>query len=124
MTWGFLPIMRTAYEPVPLLAASNTPAVKSTSGLGTGGGAGMGDVSFSGGWGNVAVYFGPGATASGNVVITFPGTPPTLFISGAGSFGPLTQATSVNDVTISWTAANPRQGSKVHNIHYEWSVSQ
>lgn len=123
MVSGLLPIMRSAYEPVPSQAASNTPAVSSTSGLGTGGGAGV-QTSYSGGYGDISVFFGTGATASGNVAITFPSTPPTLFISGSGAFGALAQATVGNVVTISWTAANPRQGSKPHNIHYEWSASQ
>lgn len=115
--------MRNAYEPPPWLAALNTPQVKSTSGLGTGGGAGV-QTPDSGGFGDILVYFGPGFSASGNVVIHFPNTPPTLFLSAGQTFGTITQATVGNDVTISWTAAAPATtGFKAHLIHYEWNVS-
>lgn len=111
--------MRSAYSLVPWLAPLNTPAILSTSGLGTGGGAGI-NTADSGGFGDVNVFFGVGATTSGNVVLAFPSTPPTLFISTAGAFGTVTQATVSNNVTISWTGAKPSPGSKIHNIHYEW----
>lgn len=117
--------MRNAYEPAPWLAALNTPVVTSTSGLGTGGGAAV-QTADSGGFGDIFVYVGDDFTASGSIALTFPNTPPSLFISGDESFGPLTQATVGNVVTISWTAASFKSpsGGKRYQIHYEWSVSQ
>lgn len=116
--------MRQAYSPAPWLAALNTPAVSATAGLGTGGGAAV-QTPDSGGFGDIYVYAGPNFTASGSVALTFPSTPPTLFIAGDETFGALTQATVGNVVTISWTAFAPKSpgGGKKYNIHYEWSVS-
>lgn len=116
--------MRNAYEPPPWLAALNTPAVQGATGLGTGGGASL-FTTDSGGFGDIRLFAGPGFTAAGSVALAFPNAPPTLFISGANDFGPLTQATVGNVVTISWTAFAPKSpgGTKAYDIHYEWSVS-
>lgn len=116
--------MRKAYEPIPWLAALNTPAISAATGLGTGGGAGV-QTSDSSGFGDVFIYIGPGFTANGTIALTFPSAPPTLFISGDAAFGTLSQATVGNVVTISWTAASfPSPGrAKRHLIHYEWSLS-
>ena len=48
----------------PWLAADNTPLVKSTTGLGTGGGAGI-DTKDSSGFGEIDIFLGPARTASG-----------------------------------------------------------
>ena len=79
----------------------------------------------SGGFGDIRVFIGPDFTASGSIAIVFPSTPPTLFISAEDAFGPITQATISNTVTISWTAASFKSPSatKAYMIHYEWSVS-
>lgn len=117
--------MRSAYEPIPWLAAANTPAVSAAVGLGTGGGAGLGDTRDSSGFGSIRLVAGPGFSAAGHVALTFPNTPPTLFISGEGVFGPLTQATAGNVVTISWTAFVPASpdSAKGYFIYYEWATS-
>lgn len=116
--------MRRAYEPIPWLAAANTPAVSATSGLGTGGGAAV-QTPDSGGFGDIFLYAGPGATPTGSVSLTFPSTPPALFLSAEQTFGPITQATVGNVVTISWTAFAPKSigGGKTYFIHYEWATS-
>lgn len=118
--------MRMAYEPPPWLAALNTPSIASTATLGIGGGASV-QTEDSSGFGNIDVFAGPGSNVTGHVVLAFPSTPPTLFISGDEVFGPLTQSTSGNNVTIAWAAAlfpskvlNPAQKFR---IHYEWAVS-
>lgn len=79
----------------------------------------------SGGFGDICVFVGPGFTASGSIAIVFPSTPPTLFISAEDVFGPVTQATVSNTVTISWSAASFKSpgATKAYMIHYEWSVS-
>lgn len=116
--------MRNAYEPPPWLAPLNTPVVSTTSGLGTGGGAGVETIDSSG-FGEVSIQAGKGYSAAGSVALTFPSPPPTLFISGDEAFGPLTQATVGDVVTISWTAAKFVGGnSKPYKIHYEWAVSK
>lgn len=112
----------------PWLAASNTPAVKSTSGLGTSGGAAV-QTPDSGGFGDVNVYVGAGAGGgSWSIVLAFPSTPPTLFIAGDSVFGPITQSTSGDNVTLSGTFSSspgPQHGvTKPYTIHYEWAVSQ
>lgn len=116
--------LRNAYEPIPWLAADNTPAVSATSGLGTGGGAGV-QTPDSSGFGDIYVYVGAGVATSGSVALTFPNTPPTLFISADQAFGTLTQATVSDVVTISWTGAAFKSpgGGKKYNIHYEWLTS-
>ena len=110
--------MRNAYEPAPWLAASNTPAVKTTTGLGTGGGAGV-NTPDSGGFGDVILQVGSNPSAGGTVVLTFPSTPPTLFISGSEDLGTVTQATVGNNVTVTW-GGTPRLNSNQY-IHYEWA---
>ena len=114
--------MRQYKEVPPWLAAANTPKVKSTSGLGTGGGAGI-DTPDSGGFGDIDIFLGLSLTANGSVTITFPSTPPTLFISGPEGFGALSQATVGNDVTISWTADVDIPRKRRYRIHYEWETS-
>ena len=110
--------MRQAYELPPWLAANNTPIVKSTSGLGVGGGASV-QTPDSGGFGDIPVQVGSASVgAGGNIVITFPSTPPTLFISCSEGLVSVSQATVGNDVTITWTGT-PRINSR-QNIHYEW----
>ena len=83
--------MRNAYEPAPWLAASNTPAVKTTTGLGTGGGAGV-NTPDSGGFGDVILQVGSNPSAGGTVG---------------------------NNVTVTW-GGTPRLNSNQY-IHYEWA---
>lgn len=109
--------MRAAYELPPWLAPANTPSVKSTTGLGTGGGASV-QTPDSGGFGEVFIQVGSDPSAGGNIVITFPSTPPTLFVSGSEGLSTLTQGTVGNDVTLTWDGT-PQLGTK-QQIHYEW----
>lgn len=106
----------------PWLAADNTPQVSAIVGLGTGGGAAV-QTPDSGGFGSVDVFAGPGALAAGSVALTFPSTPPTLFIAADEAFGPVTQETVDNVVTISWTAASLIARSTRYRIYYEWETS-
>jgi hypothetical protein len=106
----------------PWLAPLNTPEVVSATGLGTGGGAAI-VTPDSGGFGTIRVYPGVGASAAGNVIITFPNTPPSLFISGDDAFGPLTQTVSGNNITIAWTTAALKANGKHATISYEWLIT-
>jgi len=115
--------MRSAYEPIPWLAADNTPRIKSTTGLGTGGGAGV-STQDSSGFGEIDVKFGVNHSANVTVVLNFPSTPPTLFISGEQCFGTVTQATVSNDVTITCTGILPGAPGELRRLHYEWATSQ
>jgi hypothetical protein len=112
--------MRQYGEVPPWLAADNTPQVSAVTGLGTGGGAGV-QTPDSSGFGRVEMQVGSNPSAGGSVALTFPSTPPTLFVSGSEGLGTVTQATVGNVVTVSWTGT-PRLKSKQH-IHYEWSAS-
>lgn len=99
-------------------AALNTPRVKTVTGLGTGGGAAVQtSQTGSGNYGEIFLDVANNRATGGNVVITFPGTPPTLFIAGSEGLGTLSQGTVGNDVTITWTG-QPKPYR--HRIHYEW----
>jgi hypothetical protein len=100
---------------------ANTPIVKSTTGLGTGG-AGV-DTKDADVFGFVNVSFGVGYLAAGNVVLHFPVTPPpAMFVSGDDAFGsPITHSVAGNDLTIAWTAAHVGTPSPLqfYRLHYE-----
>lgn len=106
--------------PAPL-ATIDTPQALSTSGLGTGGGASV-QTPDSGNYGDVMITAGPSVSTSGNVVLQFANTPPTMFIAGDEGFGTITQAHDnvAKTITISWTSATLVPGSRRHRIHYEW----
>lgn len=97
-------------------AAANTPKVSAVTGLGTKGGAGV-QTADSGNFGDIYVYPDIDAATGGSVSLTFPSTPPTLFISGSEGFGTITQNTTLFVVTISWTG-KPKPYR--HQLHYEW----
>lgn len=117
--------MRQYGEVPPWLAANNTPAVGTCTGLGTGGGAGI-TTPDSGGFGDINVNVGPGVASTLTIPLVFPSTPPTLFIAGEAAFGIITQATTSNTVTLTCTGASFKSpgGGKNYKIHYEWAVSQ
>ncbi len=114
--------MRQYKEVPPWLAADNTPKCESNpAAMGTGGGCGV-QTPDSSGFGEVDLVFGSNFEAAGDIYLTFPSTPPTLFISGAEELGTLTQSTLGNTVTIAYTGAKPIPG--VHyKLHYEWETS-
>lgn len=99
-------------------AADNTPKVSAVTGLGTGGGAGV-QTPDSGNFGQVDINVGSNPSVGGSVDLTFPSTPPTLFIAGSQDLGAVSQSTLVNVVTISW-AGQPQKLTK-QTIHYEWA---
>ena len=115
--------MRQYGEVPPWLAANNTPLVSSTSGLGANGGAAV-QTPDSGGFGDVLVNVGAGFSSSWSIVLAFPSTPPTLFVSGDEDFGPITQSTVGNNVTLSGTLATFKLLGQPYKLHYEWSVSK
>lgn len=116
--------MRQYGEVPPWNAAANTPAVKSVSGLGSKGAAGV-QTPDSGGFGEIFAYAdGTGIATSGSIAIVFPNTPPTLFIAGDAEFGTLSQATVSKTVTISWAGATIKARSTPYKIHYEWETSE
>lgn len=104
------------------LAANNVPAVSATTGLGTGGGASVQPGQTNGSQGYVEVLAGSNPSTGGTVALTFPNTPPTLFIAASDGFGTLSQGAVGNVVTLTWTAKI--QASKRHRIAYQWSVNQ
>lgn len=107
---------------MPVLAASNIPQVSATTG---GVGAAVQTELSNGQKGQIQIYPGANPLAAGSVDIIFPSTPPTLFIAGDEKLGPITQATNVNTVTISWTAATLlKNRSLPYNIAFMWSTSQ
>lgn len=116
--------MRNANVPKPVASGSNVPAVKATTGLGAGGGAGVYAPEQNSGFGAVLVYPGKNPATSGSVTLTFPQTPPTLFVSGSENFGTVSQSTVGNDVTFSWASANLTTGSPHYRLSYEWAVSK
>ena len=113
--------MKSKFEPVPILAASNVPSVSAVTGLGSGG-AGL-HTEDNGALGEIILRAGNGVLSSGSVAITFPGTPPALFISGDELIGNLSQSTVSKTVTISWTGAKMLPGNSLYKIAFEWAVS-
>jgi len=114
--------MRQYGEAPPWLAAANTPLVKDCTGLGTGG-AGI-FTPDSSGFFDVLCTVGTGWDVDGSIVLAFPSTPPTLFVSGDEAFVSLSQSTTGNDVTIAWTgAALGGFIGQTLRIHAEWETS-
>lgn len=93
----------------PVLSTAQPPAVSATSGLGTGGGAGVQSRSQpSDGQGQFSVNIVNGSAVSvgGSVTLIFPQTPPLLFIAGSEVFGTITAPNNTGSnttITISWT---------------------
>lgn len=110
--------MRQYGDLPPWLAALNTPQVSAVTGLGAGGGAGV-QTPDSGGFGEVRLLAGSNPSEGGSIDLTFPDTPPALFIAGSEGLGTLGQSTTDNVVTITWDGT-PVAGT-VQTIHYEWS---
>lgn len=108
----------------PVLAASNIPKVLST----TGGVAASCQVDMSnGGMGRVFVYPGANPLASGQVILAFPSTPPTLFVAGDDGFGfaNVGQTVNVNNVTLFWSTANfIKNRSQPYVIGFQWATSR
>lgn len=106
----------------PVLAASNIPVVSGTTGNVA---AGVQLDMSNGAKGKVRVFPAANAQASGSVALTFPNTPPTLFIASDEQLGTVTQATVGNVVTISWTGA-AMIGGRQHPYHiaFMWANSQ
>ncbi len=110
--------MRQYGEIPPWNATANTPAVSDTVGLGTGGGAAV-QTPDSGGFGDIFVDVGTDPDDGGSVDLTFPDTPPDLFLSGSEGLGTIAQSTTDDVVTISWDGTP--QASTRQFIHYEWA---
>jgi hypothetical protein len=117
--------MRQYGEVPPWLAANNTPAVVSATGLGTGGGAGI-STPDSSGFGDINVQVGKNYSTSWNIVLNFPLFVVTFFVAAEDAFGTITQSTAGNQLTISGTGAHfaGAGNGKLFKIHYEWSVSK
>lgn len=113
--------MRQYGEVPPWLSTAAAPQVKTVAGIGTGGGAGV-QTKDGQGFGEVILRSGSNPSAGGNVVLQFPQTPPTLFISGDEEFGVLTvTGQTTTTVTISWATTLPP--SRRLRLHYEWNAS-
>lgn len=116
--------MRQYGEVPPWLSTAAAPAVSATTGLGTGGGAGV-QTKDGQGFGAVEIIVGSNPSVGGSVALVFPQQPPVLFFSATDGFGTLS-ATN-NDgahttITLNWTA-QLQPGSR-QSIQYEWSVSK
>lgn len=111
--------MKSAYQPAPILAPPNPAAVKSDTGLGTKGGAGLWKSNSGGEW-DILLRADTDATQGGNVVIQFASPPPALFVSTIDAFGTLSQSLVGNQLTVSWTG-RPYAGN--HTLRIEWASS-
>lgn len=116
--------MRQYGEIPPWLSTAAAPAVSSTTGLGTGGGAAV-QTKDGQGFGEVRIYVGSNPSTGGQIILTFPQTPPVLFISGDDGFGTLTVTN--NDgahtaITVAW-AAKPPPNVQLR-LQYEWATSK
>ena len=113
--------MRQYGEVPPWLSTAAAPAVSATTGLGTGGGAGV-QTKDGQGFGTVEIVAGNNAAVGGSVVLAFPSLPPLMFFSTTDAFGALSSANNPStSITISWTA-QLKPGR--HIINYEWAVSK
>lgn len=106
----------------PVLAAANVPAVSATSGNVA---AGVQLDMTNGAKGTVQIFPNANVATSGSVALTFPSTPPTLFVGADQALGTVTQATANDVVTISWTGASMIGGrSRPYLIAFMWKNSQ
>lgn len=119
--------MRQFGEVPPWLSSpANAPVVSSTTGLGTGGGAGV-FTPIGSGFGRIDVQVGSGSiSATPQIVLSFPSAnPPTLFF-GCPDAMPNQNLTvtgqGTQTMTLSWTGLNLRPNSK-HVVTYEWATS-
>ena len=83
----------------------STPAIASTTGLGTGGGAGVENVVNNGQSGDVLVKVGPDYSASGSLALDFLAPVSTCMVTGDQAFGTIASAIVGSVVTVSWTGA-------------------
>jgi len=83
----------------------STPAVASTTGLGTGGGAGVENVVNGGQSGDVLIKIGPDYSAAGSIALDFLAPVSTCMVTGDQAFGALSTSIVGSVVTISWTGA-------------------
>lgn len=99
------------------LAANNVPMIGSTSGC-DGASVQIGET--NGSQGEVVINK---PSASGSVALNFPSTPPTLFIAGSPDvFGTITQSTTNDVITISWSGGNGNANGRAR-ISYQWATS-
>lgn len=114
--------MRQYGEVPPWLSPAVAPAVSATTGLGTGGGAGV-QTPDGQGFGSIIVAAGPDAAVGGSITLVYATTPPTMFYAASDAFGTLTvtgQGTTTH--TLTWTAKPSNRSD--HLISYEWATSQ
>jgi hypothetical protein len=111
----------------PILSTAQPPAVSATTGLGTGGGAGVqSPLKPADGQGQfyIDIQVGSNPSAGGSVTLVFPSMPPLLFIAGQTSFGTITAPN--NDgahttIVVNW-AGQLRANARMR-IDCEWAVS-
>jgi hypothetical protein len=104
---------------------ANIPLVVSATGLGSGGGAGVGGNADSA-WGQLRVFVGLAPSASGTIVLQWPVAPPAAAggIFCAADWASLV-VTQGNPLTIAWTATQPLvQSFRPLLLAYEWNVSR
>ena len=99
------------------------PAVASASGFGTGSGAG---IVHSGSQadqsqGLVAIKVGAGPATTGTVVLTFPLTPPAMFV--AADWATIAQGLVSKTLTLTWTGTRPLVPGETLLVAYQWQVS-
>lgn len=121
--------MRQYGEVPPVLSTAQPPAVSATTGLGTGGGAGVhskGSPSDGQGFGVINLVVGSNPSVGGSVTVIFAQQPPLLFIApngdGLGTITAPNNDGSHTTITINWSA-QPRANSRMA-IDYEWASSR
>lgn len=117
--------MLRQYGSIPqTLAANNVPAVLSTSGLGTGGGASVQIGQTNGSQGTIDIITGSNPSVNGNVELQFPNTAPTLFLALLPEFGtPVVTNPSATTLLIAWTS-DTFLPNKRYKIPFQWATSK
>ena len=111
--------MRTRYATPPVSGNGVAPTVASTSGLGTGGGAGV-FTPDGNGYGYIDLLTGANPVSSGNVVLHFSVVPPTLFFGPHPDFGAATVSGNPSmAITLAWTGATLTPNAR-YQIPWEW----
>lgn len=113
--------MRQYGEVPPWLSAAAAPQVSATTGLGTGGGAGV-QTQDAQGFGSVFVQVGSNPSGSGSITLVFATTPPTMFFSWDSDVTLSVSGQGTTSITLSW--ASTLQAGRKNVISYEWSVSK
>lgn len=103
----------------------NAPRAVGPTGLGTGGGAGIGDEGSEADQSQGIIYcrVGIGAATSGTCPIYFPVAPAGGQYRVMADWATLTPTVSANQLLIAWAANRPLVPGETVRIAYQWAVS-